>query len=118
MAGKLAANRLIETRFVGDQARILRNMLMNDIADRVRRDVADKDYRRCATSGAVNERDNLVHVVDWGARGTGHAPDIGFINLHIATVAAHRAIIAGDHGFMDAMRHEPGRLIGDAQVAA
>ena len=74
---------------------------------------------RTSVTVTLNKGDNgFLGCGSAGGTITGLAAHIGFVGFHNAVNAAQRAVaVRTVHGFADAVRHEPCRLVGDAQRA-
>src|SRR5436190_11425418 len=117
MVGKLLADRLIAAGFVAVQDRQLVGVLVHN-----RLDVGDGgalDVEGAGNAAALDQRQHhaLVFAATVGRHAIAAAL-IGLVDLDRLTLAAHRLAAVSLHRLAQAVAHEPGALVGDAQHAA
>ena len=113
VARELAADAGIDHALVRHEVRGAVNVGNDQAAKVLRVDVGDVEAANVAL--ALDQSDNgLLGRGLAGGAVLGLAADIGFIGLDKGIRAAERGAVAG-HGFTDAVRHEPSRLVCDAE---
>ena len=117
VAGKLLADVLIVSGFIGHQRAFARHVVANDVVDLCNAGFVDVETTRAAAALYESEDGVLMSPTTAAFLLAFNATDEGFVRLDNFARAAHRGYADNAHGFADAMRHEPCGLEGDAQGA-
>lgn len=129
MGSEITPDLGIEPAFVRMQPAFLYDVLGNDLADGFL--VGDGGMERSDLAAALDQRDDRALVGRAGAtllrwrRNASprawlravHLAVIGFVCLNNLAIAAERRQSSGPHALTDAVRHEPGGLIGHVERA-
>jgi len=123
MLTELAADSYVGAGFIGHEVRFRGNLSAQD-----GRKISGVDVRNLETASltAALDQGNNLHLLRATSDTTAHFPvaladrvsaPIGLVGFNDLAASAHRFIGAGFHRLADAVRHEPSRLVRDADGA-